>query len=103
MKYHCQCCNNKLAHNDFKKLVNFLRIVSDENRLRILCTLHSDRRCVCDIWQDLDMPQNLIAHHLGILKAHNLLTARKRGTYVFYKLNKKEINKYLKLLKKFFV
>ena len=102
MKYNCQCCKNKLAHNDFKQLTDFLKIISDESRLRILCTLHSNRRCVCEIWQNLDLPQNLISHHLRILKAHNLLAARKKGTYVFYKINQKEINKYLGLLKKFF-
>ena len=49
----------------------------------------------------LKLPQNLISHHLKVLKDSNLITLRKEGLKVFYKINKNSIKKYLKILNKF--
>jgi len=81
--------------------VEFLRVISDENRLKILCLLRDKEKCVCDIWQYFELPQNLTSHHLKVLKNFNLVESRKEGLKVFYSINNKAINKYLKLLNKF--
>ena len=83
------CCDNSQ-----KELINFLKIISDENRLKILCILKSGERCVCEIWQELKLPQNLVSHHLKVLKDFELLDMRKEGLNVHYSLNTKNINKY---------
>lgn len=95
------CCKAKKIKFDLRQTVNFLKIISEENRLKILCLLRGNERCVCEIWQCLKLPQNLVSHHLKTLKDFNLLTSKKVGLKVFYKLNKGAIKKYLKLLNKF--
>ncbi len=79
-------------------LADFLRIVSEENRLKIICFLHSGEQCVCEIWQFLGLPQNLISHHLKVLKDFNLLYSRKEGLNVYYSVNEAELSRYTKIL-----
>jgi ArsR family transcriptional regulator len=74
--------------------------MSDENRLKILCLLKEGEKCVCDIWQCLKLPQNLVSHHLKVLKDFKLISAEKRGLKVFYKLNHQTVEKYVKSLNK---
>lgn len=87
------------SNTSLAKVVEFLKIVAEENRLKILCALSDDEKCVCEIWQDLELPQNLVSHHLKVLKDFNLISSRKEGLNVFYRVNKKVIKEYLSLLK----
>ena len=81
--------------------LGFLRIVSDENRLKTLCLLNRGERCVCGIWQELEIPQNLASHHLKVLKDFDLLNSEKVGLKVIYRLNGKTLLKYQNLLNHF--
>lgn len=96
-----KCCHNKESTIELEKTVEFLKIVAEENRLKILCMLRSGEKCVCDIWQFLNLPQNLASHHLKVLKDFGLVDDRKEGLRVYYSINKKGINKYNSLLNKF--
>lgn len=81
-------------------LADFLRIISEENRLKIICFLQSGEQCVCKIWQFLELPQNLVSHHLKVLKDFDLLSSRKEGLNVYYSINDNELEKYKKILDK---
>jgi len=81
-------------------LADFLQIISDENRLRIICFLQPGEKCVCEIWQFLDLPQNLISHHLKVLRDFNLLSSRKDGLKVFYSINEPELARHKAVLDK---
>jgi len=94
------CCKNKSEKN-IKQATEFLKIISEENRLKILCILRDGEKCVCEIWQFLNLPQNLISHHLKVLKDFGLISSRKESLKVFYKLNRKTLTKHTKLLNKF--
>ncbi len=96
-----KCCRNKESTAELGKAVEFLKVVAEENRMKILCMLRSGEKCVCDIWQFLDIPQNLTSHHLKVLKDFGLVDDRKDGLRVYYSINKKEVNKYNSLLNKF--
>lgn len=99
MKFHC--CQNKKLEKEFQKASEFLKIISEKNRLKILCLLKDGEKCVCEIWQCLKLPQNLVSHHLKVLKKVGIVSSKKEGLRIFYKLNKKVVKKYLKLLNKF--
>jgi ArsR family transcriptional regulator len=94
------CCQNKNLDAQFRKMVKFLKIISEENRLKILCLLQKKERCVCEIWQCLNLRQNLVSHHLKVLKNLNLISSKKVGLKIFYQLNQKIVKKYLKELNK---
>ena len=96
------CCKKGKSKKELMKITEFLRVVSDENRLKILCILQKGEKCVCEIWQYLEIPQNLTSHHLKILREFNLILSRKDGLKVFYSINKKVVKKYNGLLNRFF-
>jgi ArsR family transcriptional regulator len=95
------CCKAKKSETKLKKVVDFLKIISEKNRLKILCILQKQERCVCEIWQYLKLPQNLVSHHLKVLKNFGLIDSKKESTKVFYFLNQKNIKKFISLLSHF--
>jgi len=95
-----KCCQSKRSISKVENLVKVLKKISEPNRLKILCLLKDGEKCVCDIWQYLKLPQNLVSHHLKVLKDLNLISSKKVGLKVFYKLNQKVVKKYLKELEK---
>lgn len=80
-------CNKQ--DNYLKEISNFLKIVSEENRLKILCFLDNEEKCVCDIVDFLWIPQNLTSHHLKKLKDNEIIKLKKEWLKNFYSLNKK--------------
>jgi len=95
------CCESQKSKKELSEVVNFLKVISEENRLKILCILQKGELCVCEIWQILDLPQNLVSHHLKVLKDFGLIESRKESTKVIYSLNSINTKKYLLLLSHF--
>jgi ArsR family transcriptional regulator len=93
-----KCCVDKKSVAGLSRTVEFLKIISEKNRLKILCLLKEGEKCVCDIWQCLDLAQNLVSHHLKVLKNFGLISSKRQGLKVFYQLNQGVVKKYLKLL-----
>ncbi len=87
----CFCKTNQ-STKQLSKTVLFLKAVSDENRLKIICFLKNSEKCVCEIVDFLKLPQNLVSHHLKILRNQNILKTRKDGLKVFYSINEKNIS-----------
>lgn len=99
MNFNCRRIRKLQAK--LKKIYDFLKVISEENRLKILCILQKKEKCVCEIWQSLNLPQNLTSHHLKVLKDFGLVSSKRIGLKIFYRLNKKVVKKYLTLLNKF--
>ena len=93
-----KCCSNKKFLAEISQVAEFLKIISEENRLKILCLLKESEMCVCDIWQYLGLAQNLTSHHLKVLKDFELVSSRQEGLKVIYSINKNVVKKYSKLL-----
>ncbi|PJE59066.1 MAG: ArsR family transcriptional regulator [Candidatus Portnoybacteria bacterium CG10_big_fil_rev_8_21_14_0_10_40_22] len=94
-------CKTKKSKNDMGQTIGFLKVISEENRLLILCLLKKGEMCVCEIWRHLNLPQNLTSHHLKVLKDFELVSSRQEGLKVIYSINKNAVKKYSKLLNKF--
>lgn len=94
-----KCRKDKKSIIKLAEVVDFLKIIAEENRLKILCALCNGEKCVCEIWQYLELPQNLTSHHLKVLKDFNLISSKKEGLNVFYRINKKVVKEYFSLLK----
>lgn len=101
MKKLSCCQNNSSAGKDFAEVESFIKLINEPNRLKILCLLRNGEKCVCEIWEELDLPQNLTSHHLKALKDFGLIKSRQEGRKVIYSTNKKIADKYIKLLNKF--
>ena len=86
---------------DLYEAVDYLKVISDKCRLHILHLLKKQEMCVCEIWRSLNSPQNLTSHHLKVLKDFGLISSRRDGLKIFYKLNQSVVKKNIKLLNKF--
>lgn len=62
------------------------KALGDPTRLRILGLLLGGEVCVCDIHGTLGIPQPKASRHLSYLKKSGLVTARKQGLWVHYRL-----------------
>ncbi len=69
------------------RILPLLKVISDENRMRIILSLSQGEKCVCEIFKELKLPQNLTSHHLGILRDAGIIRSRKAGKWVHYSLN----------------
>lgn len=69
-----------------KIFTDLLKALSDNTRIDIVLLLASGEKCVCKIYKHLRLPQNLVSHHLRILRQSKLITSRKDGKWVYYSL-----------------
>ena len=64
----------------------FLKLFSNESRLQILCLLSEGEKSVGEIERELGFRQAAISQQLGYLRAERVVTARREGKSVFYRL-----------------
>jgi DNA-binding transcriptional ArsR family regulator len=62
------------------------KVLGDESRLRIIRALTDGERSVSEILERADLPQTLASFHLRILRGSGVLTAERRGPFVYYRL-----------------
>ncbi len=93
------CCSKKHMLEELRFTIEFLKIIAEENRFKILCILlNHGEKCVCEIWQYLELSQNLTSHHLKTLKDFGLIRSRKKGLNVFYSIDDRAVKKYKDVL-----
>ncbi len=68
------------------KLDDVFAALADDTRRRILGLLASGEICVCHIHEALDVPQSTASRHLAHLRKAGLVTTRKDGLWVHYRL-----------------
>jgi len=69
-----------------ENLLDVLKALSDETRLRILNLLYEKELCVCDIMETLEISQAKASRHLIYLKNADLVKDRKQAQWVYYSL-----------------
>lgn len=64
-----------------------LKALSDPTRLQIALALSAtDELCVCDLAWIVGRAENLVSHHVRVLKTSGLATSRRDGKMVMYAL-----------------
>ncbi|HEX9058831.1 MAG TPA: metalloregulator ArsR/SmtB family transcription factor [Clostridia bacterium] len=77
------------------KLLEALKALSDETRLRIINLLYEKELCVCDIMETLQISQTKASRHLTYLKNAGLVKDRKYAQWAYYKMSKDEQMKFI--------
>lgn len=70
-----------------------LKALSEPNRLRIFGELMTGDSCNCELKEKLDMPPNLLSHHLRALSEAGLVTSRRDsvdGRWIYYTVDRTE-------------
>ncbi|MDZ7801190.1 MAG: metalloregulator ArsR/SmtB family transcription factor [Trueperaceae bacterium] len=64
------------------------KALGDPTRLRILSSLQDCEHCACELQVAVDVPGNLLSHHLKVLREAGLVTATRRGRWVDYRIER---------------
>jgi ArsR family transcriptional regulator, arsenate/arsenite/antimonite-responsive transcriptional repressor len=64
------------------------KALSDPTRLRcIVLLVRYEELCVCELTHALALPQPKISHHLASLRRAGLVSDRKEGLWIYYRIN----------------
>jgi ArsR family transcriptional regulator len=90
---------NRLLHPavDCCEIAEFFKLLSSENRLRILFLLLTCDMTVSDLVLFLRIPQSTVSSELGLLRRAKVVSAQKMGRQVLYSISDQRIGVVLKL------
>ena len=93
MEFKC-CTKSTAQEKEINRVYEFLKVIADKNRLKILCILKDAPRCVCDIFPAIGISQKLASHHLGQMKKIGLVSEKRDGNFIRYSINKEALEEY---------
>jgi ArsR family transcriptional regulator len=71
------------------RLAPMFKALSDPIRLRLLSLIASTAEiCVCDLTDAFEVTGATISHHLRVLREAGMVEAERRGTWVYYRVQK---------------
>jgi DNA-binding transcriptional ArsR family regulator len=68
-------------------LAEFFGALADATRAKIVHLLLHQELCTCDIAAILSVSDSCVSQHLRILRSLRLVTSRRAGKYVYYRLD----------------
>jgi len=71
---------------ELKRMEYIFSGFGDTTRLKILRLIAEEELCACEVMVALDLTQPTTSHHLGILERAGLVSSRREGKWVFYRL-----------------
>jgi DNA-binding transcriptional ArsR family regulator len=77
--------------NGYSKQAQLFRALSHPVRLRILDILARQEACVCHLTAILQRPQPYVSQQLATLREAALVTDRREGTLIYYRLADKHL------------
>ena len=90
---------NLPASEEIVEMGGYFKILGDPTRLNILYALYKGELCVCDLSATLGMTVSAVSHQLSVLRQAHLVTFRRDGKVVFYKLHDDHVKRILQSLR----
>lgn len=88
-----ECCAplacEPLPQATAEELAALFKAVADPARLRLLSLIachEGGESCVCELLDAFDMTAPSVSYHLRILREAGLISAERRGTWVYYRV-----------------
>jgi DNA-binding transcriptional ArsR family regulator len=94
------CCpevkSAKITQSRAKEYACCFKALADPMRIRILNLLANNDEpvCVCEIVKHFPIQQSSISHHLKILRDCRFVLAERRGTFMYYRVNRKCLSEF---------
>jgi DNA-binding transcriptional ArsR family regulator len=76
-----------------RRASDFLKALSHENRLLLLCLLSESQRSVGELESILSMRQSAVSQQLARLRLDGLVTAQREGKAVFYSIATEDVRR----------
>jgi ArsR family transcriptional regulator len=78
----------KNARTTIDRLEDAFKALADRTRLRILALLGNNEVCVCHLHDSLGVPQPTVSRHLAYLRRTGLVSARRDGVWMHYRVSR---------------
>ena len=88
-----------MARSKALEIADLLKAVADPTRLQILAMIadtENQEACVCDLTEPLGLTQPTVSHHIKKLSEVGLVNRERRGTWVWYSVNRQRWNEIAK-------
>lgn len=86
-----------------KQIAELLKVLANENRLLVLCSLMQQPMTVGEISKRVpNITQSALSQHLSMLKAYGILDFNKSGQNVTYSIADHRVEEVIKVLKKYY-
>lgn len=80
------------------KASNLLKVLSNRDRLMLLCQLSQGELCVSDLEKTLGVQQPTLSQQLTVLRQEQLVSTRREGKLIFYSIASEEALAVMQLL-----
>lgn len=79
-----------VSEDEAATYASWFKALADPTRIRILNLLAQSEEalCVCDIVEHFPLGQPTISHHLKVLRDVRFVQAERRGTFMYYRINR---------------
>lgn len=75
----------RLAVDEAREMAERAKALGDPTRLMLAAALAGiDELCVCDLAWIAEKPENLVSHHLRLLRSAGIVSSRREGRMVMY-------------------
>ncbi len=85
-----------------KQTADLLKIMANENRLMILCTLMSQEMSVSELNSHIPLSQSALSQHLAVLRRDQIVETRRESQTIYYRVKSPEVSKLLNVLREIF-
>lgn len=75
-----------------------LKAIANEKRLMILCVLSEGELSVGEINERIPISQSALSQHLAVLRRDQLVSTRRDGQLIFYRLREGPVNRIIQTL-----
>lgn len=82
-----------LGEIEIGKLSAIFKAMGDPTRLKILGALGQEEMCVCDLAAFLGVTESAVSHQLRLLRQLHLVTNRREGPVLYYRLNDDHVSR----------
>lgn len=80
-----------ISNDEISNLSNLFKVLGDPTRAKIVMALDKREVCVCDLSVALNMTKSAVSHQLAVLKANNIVKARREGKHIYYSFDDEHI------------
>jgi ArsR family transcriptional regulator, arsenate/arsenite/antimonite-responsive transcriptional repressor len=88
---------SRMGENErtFRQVGDCFAALGDVTRLKMLKIIGDEELCSCEVMAALELTQPTTSHHLGILEKAELLSSRRNGKWVFYRISNPKVRRLL--------
>lgn len=76
--------SNNISNDRVNEISNFCYVFSHPLRLKIALLLNKGDLCVCEIVSILKERQNLVSHHISVMKKYGVVSSYNQSKYKYY-------------------